>query len=453
MQYDLIVIGGGPGGFDCATHAASLGLKTALVEAGRLGGTCLNAGCIPTKLMLGATSAIHELESQARMKIATGEITLDWTALQAKKNTLLAGTRKAMEARLESLGVTLFYGHGRILDAGRVEVSADISSIALQTKNIVLATGAHPSAFPGLMPDHDRVLDSTSFLALETVPESLIVVGAGFIGLEMAQTAHRMGAKVTIVDLVDRVASLEDPDCSKQLLSAFKRIKWTFHLGVRVDSVVTAGESALLTLTDGTTIVASHALVAVGRSPNNSNLGLDVTAAQLTGQGFVLTDSHLRAAENLFAVGDINGRIQLAHAAEHQGRYVAEFIAGKTEIPYAHGPIPSVLYGTPECIRVGKMAYELEDLGQDCAVSVAQWAANPIAQSHCAAQGFCKVVWSDGRIVGVTAVGHEASRLVTAATIMVQQAWTREDATNLIFAHPTLDEILKQALLAEVKPS
>ncbi len=451
MKYDLIVIGAGPGGFDCAIHAAKLGLKTAIVEMEKLGGTCLNVGCIPTKLMLGATSAIHELEAQARMKIATGEVRVDWGALQSKKEKLLAGTRKAMDKQLADLGVDMFYGCARLLGQGRVEVAAEISSVVLEGKNIVLATGAKPSAFPGLTPDHDRVLDSTSFLALEKAPESLIVVGAGFIGLEMAQTASRMGAQVTVVDLLDRIAALEDPDSSKQLQSAFKRAKWKFHLSVRVKSVKSVGNKAVLTLDDGTTIEATHALIAVGRSPNTAELGLENSAAKLTKQGFIVTDEQLLAAENIFAIGDVNGRIQLAHAAEHQGRYVAELIAKKTDAPYECGPIPSILYGSPECIRVGSMVHELGEK-DECAVSTAQWAANPIAQSHCAAQGFCKVVWSKGHVVGVTAVGHEASRLATTATIMVSQKWTREQASKLIFAHPTLDEILKQALLAEPKP-
>lgn len=451
MNYDLIVIGGGPGGYDCAVHAAKLGVKTALVEKVRLGGTCLNEGCIPTKLMLGATSAIHELESQARMKIASGSVIVDWAAMQNKKDKFLAGTRKAMEKQLKDLGIDIFFGHAKLLGENKVEVSADISSIALTGTNIVVATGARPSAFPGLTPDHDRVLDSTSFLALAEPPESLIVIGAGFIGLEMAQAAHRMCAKVTVVDLMDRVAALEDPESSKQLQSAFKRMKWKFHLGVKVQSVMTGGDKAVLTLDDGKTIEASHALVAVGRTPNTQELGLDNAGVETVGPGFIKTDTQLRASDNIFAVGDVNGRIQLAHAAENQGRYVARFIAGKSEKPYEPGPIPSVLYGSPECVRVGRMAQEIVDAGEDCAVSSAQWASSAIAQSHAATQGFCKVVWSKGKVAGITAVGHEASRLITAATIMVQQQWSLDDVHDLIFAHPTLDELLKSALLADQK--
>jgi dihydrolipoamide dehydrogenase len=449
VKYDLVVIGAGPGGFDCAVQAASLGLKAALVERNALGGTCLNRGCIPTKLMLGATSAIEELHAQARVKVADGEIRVDWTALQDRKDKLLAGTRKAMAARLKAVGVDHYDGEARVAGPGRVEVSAETASVVLEYANLVIATGCRPSSFPGLAPDGAAVLDSDGFLALEKMPESLIVIGAGFIGLEMAQTAHRMGAKIHLFDALDRVASLEDPEVSKALQSVFRRWKWDVRTGVKVASVVTKEGRALLTLDDGTEVEAEKALIAVGRRPNTQELGLEALGAELVGPGWIKTDECLRAADHVYVVGDANGRIQLAHAASNQARYVALRLAGKTDAPYAHGPVPSVLYGSPECMRVGLMPSDLEKTGRECATTSAQWAANPIAQAHAATQGFVKVVWSEGRVVGVTAVGHDASRFCTAATIMVREGWTREQAEELIFAHPTLDEALMHALLGE----
>ncbi|MGE4293747.1 MAG: NAD(P)/FAD-dependent oxidoreductase [Desulfovibrio sp.] len=449
MKYDLVVIGAGPGGFDCAVQAAGLGLKTALVERDALGGTCLNRGCIPTKLMLGATSAIEELHAQNKVKVAEGEIRVDWAALQDRKDKLLAGTRKAMAARLQAAGVDLYDGCARIAGPGRVEVSAETASVVLEYADLVVATGCCPTSFPGLAPDGEAVLDSDGFLALRTMPESLIVIGAGFIGLEMAQAAHRMGAKIFLFDALDRVASLEDPEVSKALQSTFRRWKWDVRTGVKVASVVTKEGRALLTLDDGTEVEAEKALIAVGRRPNTRGLGLEALGAELLGPGWIKTGDDLRAAEHVYVVGDANGRIQLAHAASHHARYVALRLAGKTDAPYAHGPIPSVLYGSPECVRVGRMPAELEKDGLEWKVSTAQWAANPIAQAHAATQGFVKVVWSQGRVVGVTAVGHDASRFCTAASIMVQEGWTRERATELIFAHPTLDEALMHALAGE----
>lgn len=449
MQYDLVIIGAGPGGYDCAVQAAALGLRTALVERDALGGTCLNRGCVPTKLMLGATASIEELQAQAKVKIAQGQINVDWSALHSRKEKLLAGSRKAMAAKLKTAGVDLYEGHARILGPGRVEVSAETASVVLQGTDLVLATGCRPSSFPGLTPDGDAVLDSDAFLALPEMPKSLIVVGAGFIGLEMAQAAHRMGAQIHLFDALDRVAAYEDPEVSKTLQSVFRRWKWKVKTGVKVASVVTENAEAVLTLEDGTRVEAEKALIAVGRRPNTEELGLDNLDVELRGPGWVVVDEHLRATEHVYALGDVNGRIQLAHAASDQARYLARLLAGKIDTPYDSGPVPSVLYGSPECLRVGVMAEELESQGKACRVTTSPWAANPIAQAHAATQGFVKVVWHDDHVVGITAVGHDASRFAAAATIMVRDAWTRQQAEELIFAHPTLDEALMHALLDE----
>lgn len=450
MTYDLVIIGAGPGGFDCAVEAAGHGLSVALVEKDFLGGTCLNRGCIPTKLWLGATSAIEELAGQAKVKVASGEVKVDFAALQGRVQKHLAGTRKAMAGQLKNLGIDLVRGVGR-LSGGKVAVDTEDGAKTLEYKNLVIATGSRPIFYPGLEPDGDRVLDSDQFLAMETMPESLIVVGAGFIGLEMAQVAHRFGAKVTVVDAMDRVAPLEDPEVSKALGSIFKRWKWDIQLEKRVAGVKTVDGRGVLTFDDRKTIEADVILVAVGRGPVSDGMGLEDAGVELEFNK-IKVDDFLQAADNVYAVGDVNGKIQLAHAAAHQAWYVASRIAGKTDTPYAPGPVPSVLYGAPEVVRVGKTENEafLEDY-DTTEVSKAMLAANPMAQAHAATQGFVKVVWSGGRVAGVTAVGHDVSRLVTPATMIVQQGWTKDDIHKVIFAHPSLDESLLMALKAERK--
>ena len=448
MTYDLVVMGAGPGGFDCAAEAAGLGLSVALVEKDVLGGTCLNRGCIPTKLWLGATSAIDELRNQAKMKVASGEVTIDFAALQGRVQKHLTGTRKAMAMQLKNLGVELFKGFGRLAD-GKVVVATQDGETVLEYENLVIATGSRPIFFPGLEPDGGCVLDSNQFLALETMPESLIVVGAGFIGLELAQAAHRFGAKVTVVDAMDRVAPLEDPEVSKALRSIFKRWKWDILLEKRVAGVKTVDGKGVLTFDTRDTVEADTILVAVGRGPVSDGMGFEEAGIELEFNKIVV-DEHLQAAPNVYAIGDVNGRIQLAHAAAHQAHYVASRIAGKTDAPYESGPVPSVLYGAPEVMRVGKTENEafLEDY-DTTGTSRAQLAANPMAQAHAATQGFVKVVWSGGKVVGVTAVGHDVSRLTTPATLIVQQGWTAEDVHKTIFPHPSLDEALLMALKAE----
>jgi dihydrolipoamide dehydrogenase len=312
-----------------------------------------------------------------------------------------------------------------------------------------VATGSRPSSFPGLTPDGVRVLDSTSFLALKEMPKSLIVVGGGFIGLEMAQAAHRLGAKITLVDALPRLAGAEDPEVSKTLEAAFKRQGWDIRLGVSVASVVTRGETAVLRLADGEEFLADCALVAVGRRPNSADLGLEALGAELVGPGFVRTDENLLAAPDVYAVGDVNGRMLLAHAASHQAHHVVQRLLGKAQGPYASGPVPSILYGAPEVLRVGLMAEEARNGGEAVLVSRAQLIANPIAQAHAATQGFVKCVWRQGRLAGVTAVGAGVSRLAVAAAMMIRAGWTRDDAEGFMFPHPTLDESLRSALLAD----
>jgi dihydrolipoamide dehydrogenase len=450
MTYDLVVIGAGPGGFDCAAEAAGHGLSVALVEKDFLGGTCLNRGCIPTKLWLGATSAIEELHNQAKMKVASGEIFVDFEALQQRVRKHLAGTRKAMAMQLKGLGIELVEGFGK-LDNGKVVVSGNEEETVLEYRNLVIATGSKPIFFPGLEPDGQCVLDSNQFLAMEAMPKSLIVVGAGFIGLEMAQVAHRFGARITVVDAMDRVAPLEDPEVSKALQSMFKRWKWDIQLEKRVSGVRTVDGRGVLTFDTRDTLEADKILVAVGRGPVTENMGLEEAGIELEFNK-IQVDENLQAAPNVYAIGDVNGRIQLAHAAAHQAWYVASRIAGKTDGPYASGPVPSVLYGAPEVMRVGKTENEafLNDY-DTTEVSKAQLAANPMAQAHAATQGFVKVVWSGDKVVGVTGVGHDVSRLVTPATMIVQQGWTADDVHKTMFAHPSLDESLLMALKAERK--
>ncbi|QGY41642.1 FAD-dependent oxidoreductase [Pseudodesulfovibrio cashew] len=449
MTYDLVVIGAGPGGFDAAVAAAGYGLKTALVEKDFLGGTCLNRGCIPTKLWLGATSAIDELRNQAKMKVASGEVVVDFPALQARVQKHLSGTRKAMAMQLKKLGVDLVEGFGKLTGEGKVTVDTADGEQVLEYKNLILASGSKPIFFPGLEPDGECVLDSDMFLAQETMPSSLIVVGAGFIGLEMAQVAHRFGAKITVIDAMDRVAPLEDPEVSSALHSVFKRWKWDVLLEQRVAGVTTVDGQGVLTLDNREKITADKILVTVGRGPVTDGMGLAEAGVELLFNK-VKVDEHLQAAPNIYAIGDVNGEIQLAHAAAHQAHYVAARIAGKADTPYAPGPVPSVLYGSPEVMRVGLMPNEAFLMDFDTAeVSKAPLAANPMAQAHAATQGFVKVVWSGGKVVGVTAVGHDVSRLTLGATLIVEQGWTEEDVHKTIFSHPSLDESLLMALKAE----
>ncbi len=449
VRFDLVVLGGGPGGVDCAVEAARLGLATALVERAELGGTCLNRGCIPTKLFLGATECIHEMHAQAKLRLLSGQIDVDLPALQKRKGQILAGSRTAIEKQLAAAGVTLLRGQGQVTSDQTLTVATGDGPVDVRYGRLVVATGSRPTAFPGMQPDGDRVLDSDGILDVAEAPDSLLIVGGGVIGLELGRFFSRLGAAITVVEALDRLAPWEDPEVSATLASLCKREKWKLHLGCRVKSLTSESGAARLIMEDGTQLSAALALVATGRGPNTTGIGLENAGVCLGRGNFAVVDDRLMAAPTVAVIGDANGKAMLAHAASHQGHYAARHAAGRADGPYAPGPMPWCIYGAPESMRVGRMAHELKADGLAPRVGSFQLAANPIAQAHASAQGFVKIVWLDGRVAGVTAVGHGVSHLVTQATIMVRDGWTREDADSLIWAHPTLDEALLHALTAD----
>ncbi len=447
--YDLAVIGAGPGGFEAALAGAGLGLKTILIEKGSLGGTCLNTGCIPTKLFLGASAAVHELEAQARLKIASGRMDIDLPSLQKRKQAMLSGLRKAMQARLAGAGVKIVNGAARLESETRLVAESKTGPSEISFKSLILATGSRPAVIPGLVPDQRTVLDSDGLLDLDQAPASLAVLGAGAVGLEMARFFSALGTRIILVEACERIAPAEDPEVGEALLKIFKREGWTVHAGKKAASLDVHEGQARLLLETGEEILAQKALTAFGRSPNTENLGLENARLTLDKKGFIKTDANLCAQGQIFAIGDVNGLAMLAHAASDQARFAVRFIAGQEKGPYSPAPIPWCMYGSPETLRVGEMQNDLKASGLPVQISKSLLAANPIAQAHAAPNGFVKAIWCEGKLKGITAVGFGVTHLSTQASIMVQQAWTKDNAQQLIFAHPTLDEALKDALLAE----
>ena len=446
-HFDIIVIGAGPGGYAAALLASQRGKTVALIEKQNLGGTCLNWGCIPTKLYLGATAHLEGLHAQSRLRLCSGSVEMDMGALKKRKNAFVAATHKAMACCLDKHGIALVQGQAFLLDKNTVCIDGEAGQ-TLTFETLVIATGSSTNWFAGLEPDHARILDSTDLLDLDEAPESLAIIGAGAIGLEMADFWHRLGTKIHVIEAAPRIAPAEDEEIAQTLHGMLKRKKWNIVAGKRVAGLVNEDESVLVRLEDGAEIRVEKALVAVGRKPNTPGLGLENANVALTGAGWVTTDDSLRAAPNIYAIGDVNGRTLLAHAAEHQGRHAILHALGETAAPYAPGPIPGCIYGSIEVMRAGHTAAELTAQGKTVTVSRANLGANPISQAHGQAQGLVKIAWVDGVVHGVTAVGHGASHLVTLAEIMVRDRWTAHTAHEHIFAHPTLDEALRDALIA-----
>ena len=450
-MYDLIIIGSGPGGMKAATRAASKGLKTALVEKADLGGTCLNWGCIPTKLFLGATAASPLLHTQAKAKTASGELSFNLPAIVQKKDRFVKGSRSAVQKQLTQLGVDILNGTASFADATTLSITNNEGTSSIAFKKAIIATGSMPTAFPGLEPDGDCVLNSSHVLTLTEAPESMIIVGAGAIGLEMGDFFSRLGTKITIVEALPNLAPTEDPDVGDTLRKILKREKWVIRTGEKVSSLKTVDGKAVLTFESGETLTADKSLMAAGRKPATDELNAANADIELVGAGWITTDENLLAAENIYAIGDVNGRTLLAHAADHQACYAVDHAAGAVTAPYESGPMPACIYGHTEVMRVGPTTAELQKAGHTVETSTSQLVANPIAQSYGATQGFVKALWVDNRVHGIVAVGHGVSHLVSAATIIVKQQWQPDDVHSIIWAHPTLDEALELALTAPRK--
>jgi len=448
MQSDLLIIGAGPAGYDAALQAARRGIGTVLVEKEHLGGSCLNFGCIPTKFLLAAVAPKAELEGLEKMKTGSGQVLLDLAALVARKERYLEATRKAQAAELQKLGVALMRGRLKAVGTGEavVDVAGEVTAIAY--RRCILATGSLPANRPGLTADHETILNSGDILGLKEIPARLLVIGAGFIGMELAQFFSRAGSHITLFEVADRIAPTEDEEISKALGMSFKRMGWDIHTGVKIAELKAEDGQARLTLEDGREFAGDKCLLAAGRVPCSTGIGLHEAGAAVKSAGWVATDEHLMAAPTLYAVGDVNGRAMLAHAASHQGEWAVRHLVGEEKGPYAPGPVPGCMYGAPETMRVGVMEAEARAKGMDVHVSRAQLVANPIAQAHGATGGLVKCVWSDAKLIGVTAAGHGVASLAALSSVLVGQGWTKKQCEGIIFPHPTLDEALKAALLA-----
>ena len=322
MHYDVIIIGGGPGGTTAAKELAAGGKKVAIIEAKHWGGTCLNCGCIPTKMLLGATAPLGLLKAQERLRTMKGSIDIDYKALQIRVGRFLKGSSQTLAKSLAAAGITLYEGRGVCAGKGQAIVRSESGEEMLTADNIILSCGSSSASFPGLTPDGDAVLDSTGVLNLPEVPESLIIVGAGAIGLELGDFFGMMGSKITIVEAAPHIAPTEDADIAKEMDRVQSKAGRTCITGVMAKSLVTKDGQAELTLGDGRVLTASKALVAVGRTPNTAGLDCEKAGCTLKRRGFVDVNDHLEAAEGVYAIGDVNGLTLLAHAADHQGAYV-----------------------------------------------------------------------------------------------------------------------------------
>jgi dihydrolipoamide dehydrogenase len=459
MAYDLIVIGSGPGGYVCAIRAAQLGLKTAVVEKeATFGGTCLNVGCIPSKAMLHASELFEEAGDKfAHMGIKVGKPSVDLTALLKYKNENVDSNVKGVAFLFKKNKIETFRGAGRIAAPGKVEVKgADGKAQTLEAKHIVIATGSDVARLPGITIDEQRVVSSTGALALGKVPQKLLVVGAGIIGLELGSVWRRLGAQVTIVEFSDHIL----PGIDGEVARAFQRLQEkqgiAFKLSSKVSAIDASGKLLKVEPAAGGAaeqIEADVVLVAIGRAPYTDGLGLDALGVNRDKRGRVVTDTHFRTnVAGIYAIGDAIAGPMLAHKAEEEGVAVAELLAGQAgHVNY--DVIPNVVYTFPQIASVGKTEEELKQAGVAYTAGKFPFTANARARANLATDGFVKILADakTDRVLGVHILGPDAETMVAEAAVAMEFGAAAEDIARTCHAHPTLSEAVKEAALAVAK--
>jgi dihydrolipoamide dehydrogenase len=462
MPYDLIVIGTGPGGYVCAIRAAQLGLKTAVVEKNpTFGGTCLNVGCIPSKAMLHASELYEEAgHSFAQMGIKVGKPSVDLAALLKYKNQNVEANVKGVEFLFKKNKIDAFRGAGRIVAPGKVEVkAADGAAQTLETKNIVIATGSDVARLNGIDIDEKRVVSSTGALDLGKVPQKLLVVGAGIIGVELGSVWRRLGAQVMIVEFLDHVLPGIDGEVARQFHRLMQKQGLAFKLSSKVTAVDASGKVLKVKVEPAAgggaaeMIEADIVLVAIGRVPYTEGLGLEAVGVNRDNRGRVMVDAHLRTnVDGIYAIGDAVAGPMLAHKAEDEGIAAAEVIAGQAgQVNY--DVIPNVVYTLPEIAAVGRTEEELKAAGIAYQVGKFPFSANARARANLATDGFVKILADakTDRVLGVHILGPDAETMIAEAAIAMEFGASSEDIARTCHAHPTLSEAVREAAFAVAK--
>jgi len=461
MAYDLIVIGTGPGGYVCAIRAAQLGLKTAVVEKDKtFGGTCLNVGCIPSKAMLHASELFEEAgHSFVKMGISVPAPKLDLPAMMSFKQQAIDGNVNGVAFLLRKNKIDSIHGTARIAAPGKVEVTGDDGKTQmLETKSIVIATGSNVARLKSIDIDEKRIVSSTGALALDKVPQKLLVVGAGVIGLELGSVWRRLGAEVTVVEFLDCALPGMDGEVRKQAQRLLEKQGLTFKLSSKVTAVDSSGKRLKATVEPAKggapeIIEADVVLVSIGRVPYTEGLGLKEAGVKLDERGRVAVDRHYATTvPGIWAIGDVIAGPMLAHKAEDEGVAVAEILVGQAgHVNY--DAIPNVVYTYPEIASVGKSEEELKAAGIAYNVGKFPMTANGRAKANQTTEGFIKILADakSDRVLGVHMVCADAGNMIAEAVLAMEFGASAEDIARTCHAHPTLPEAVKEATMAVAK--
>ncbi|MCU0899874.1 MAG: dihydrolipoyl dehydrogenase [Cypionkella sp.] len=452
-EFDAIIIGGGPGGYVCAIRAAQLGLKVACVEGREtLGGTCLNVGCIPSKALLNATHQLHEVhENFEKMGLMGAHPTVDWAKMLAYKDDVIAGNTKGIEFLFKKNKVTWLKGWGSIPAPGQVKVGDEVHT----AKHIVIATGSEPASLPGVTVDETTIVTSTGALALGKIPKSMVVIGAGVIGLEMGSVYARLGAQVTVVEYLDAITPGMDAEVAKafQRILAKQGLKFVLGAAVQAAEVTKTGAKVSYKLRKDDSahaIDAEVVLVATGRKPYTAGLGLEALGVEMLPRGQIKTDDHFSTSvKGIYAIGDAIPGPMLAHKAEDEGMALAEIMAGKHgHVNY--GVIPGVIYTTPEVANIGATEEQLKEQGRAYKVGKFSFMGNARAKAVFQAEGFVKILADKetDRILGAHIIGPAAGDLIHEVCVAMEFGASAQDLALTCHAHPTYSEAVREAALA-----
>ena len=454
-KFDVTVIGGGPAGYVCAIRASQLGLKTACIESrGTLGGTCLNIGCIPSKSLLNLSEAFHQAKDFSKIGIETGDIKLNLSKMMKNKDKAVTILTKGVEFLFKKNKVTYFKGYGSILDKNKILIKSNDDEKNIETKNIVISTGSEAVSLPGIEFDEEKILSSTGALNIPKVPKKMLIIGAGYIGLEMGSVWSRLGSEVHVIEYLDHITPGLDKEISQEFMKILKKQKINFHLNTKVERISKTDKGVILETNDNQNkkqkFEGDVVLISVGRKPFTKSLNIENIGIQCDSKGRVKVNKKFKTnINNIYAVGDVKDGPMLAHKAEEEGIAVAEIIAGQAgHVNY--DLIPGVIYTTPEVAYVGKSEEDLKKKNLSYKVGKFPFMANSRAKAVDKPEGFVKILADNktDKVLGVHIIGPHAGEMIAEMSVAMEFGASSEDIARTCHAHPTFSEAIKEAALS-----
>ncbi len=454
-KFQVTVIGGGPAGYVCAIRLSQLGLKTACIESrGTLGGTCLNIGCIPSKSLLNLSEEFYKAKNLSKLGIDTGEVKLNLEKMMKNKNKSVDVLTKGVEFLLKKNKITYFKGTGSFKSKNQISVKTKDSNILIESEKTIICTGSEPVSLPGVKIDEKQILSSTGALSISSVPKKMLIVGAGYIGLEMGSVWSRLGSEVHVVEFLDHILAGMDKEISQEFMKILNKQGISFHLNTKVNSI-NKTKSGILTNTTNdkgkdSKIESDVVLISVGRKPYTKDLNLDKIGVQLDKKGKIKVNKNYETnIKNIFAIGDVIEGPMLAHKAEEEGIAVAELIAGQSgHVNYE--VIPGVVYTSPEVACVGKTEEQLKEINYSYKVGKFPFMANSRAKAIDVTEGFVKILTDSktDRVLGAHIIGQHAGEMIAEISLAMEFGASSEDIARTCHAHPTFSEAIKEAALS-----